>query len=208
MNNIAYAVLSAYLLGAMPFSYILGKLVKGIDIRKSGSKNVGATNLMRCAGTPLGIFALALDILKGTLAVTFLADIFYAQDFLISYHLFRVILGLVAVSGHVWTIFLKFKGGKGVATTIGVLAGLSPLAVCAGIGVWFIFILIFKYVSLSSIAMAITLPVSMFFLSEPIEYTILSSVLCIIIISRHYSNIRRIINKSEPCLNISSRQSK
>jgi acyl phosphate:glycerol-3-phosphate acyltransferase len=195
--NLISAAIIAYLLGSIPFSFILGKAIKGVDIRKTGSKNVGATNLMRCAGRVPGISALILDISKGIIAVTFIADIFYRQDFLISEHFFRIMLGLFAVMGHVWTIFLKFKGGKGVATSIGVLTGLSPMAVALGVFVWFVFIAIFKYVSLSSIAMAIALPIAMILLAEPVEYTALSCALCIIIVCRHYGNIIRIVKGTE-----------
>ena len=200
MPNIISAAIIAYFIGAIPFSFILGKAIKGVDIRTTGSKNVGATNLMRCAGKFPGISALLLDVLKGIIAVTFIADIFYRQDFLINEHFFKIILGLFAVIGHVWTVFLRFKGGKGVATTIGVLTGLSPLAVALGIFVWLIFIAIFKYVSLSSIAMSIVIPAVMIFLGEPVEYIVLSFALCIIIIYRHYGNIIRIIKATEPRL--------
>jgi acyl phosphate:glycerol-3-phosphate acyltransferase len=198
MLNIISAVIIAYCLGAIPFSFILGKAIKGVDIRTTGSKNVGATNLMRCAGKFPGISALLLDVSKGVIAVTFIADIFYRQDLLMGEHFFKIMLGLFAVMGHVWTVFLKFKGGKGVATTIGVLAGLSPLAVASGIFVWLVFIAIFKYVSLSSIAMSVAMPAAMLFLGEPVEYIVLSSALCVIILCRHYGNIIRIIKATEP----------
>jgi acyl phosphate:glycerol-3-phosphate acyltransferase len=198
MLNMIPAVIIAYLLGAIPFSFMLGKAIKGIDIRTTGSKNVGATNLMRCAGKFPGILALLLDASKGVIAVTFIADIFYRQDLLIGEHFFKIILGFFAVMGHVWTVFLRFKGGKGVATTVGVLIGLSPLAAALGIFVWLVFIAIFKYVSLSSIAMSVAMPVAMLFLGEPVEYIVLSFVLCIIIMCRHYGNIIRIINATEP----------
>jgi acyl phosphate:glycerol-3-phosphate acyltransferase len=200
MLNIISASIFAYLLGSIPFSFILGKAMKGIDIRTTGSRNVGATNLMRCAGKFPGISALLLDVSKGIIAVTFVANIFYRQDLLIGEHFFKIIIGLFAVMGHVWTVFLGFKGGKGVATTIGVLAGLSPLAVASGIFVWLVFIAIFKYVSLSSIAMSVAMPAVMLFLGEPVEYIVLSFTLCVIIICRHYGNIMRIIKATEPRL--------
>jgi acyl phosphate:glycerol-3-phosphate acyltransferase len=200
--HILFAVLIAYLIGAVPFSYILGRLIKGIDIRKQGSGNVGATNLTRCAGKPLGAAAFLLDAAKGFVAVVFVAGILYNQDFTIGYHLYRILLGLACVSGHIWTVFLGFKGGKGVATTIGVLTGLSPIAVILGLMVWVVFIAAFGYVSLSSIAMSLALPVSMFLRGEPVEYVVLSAILCIIIIIKHQSNIIRIITNKEPRTNL------
>ena len=197
MNSIAFPAAIVYILGAIPFSYILGKIVKGIDIRQMGSCNAGATNLIRCAGKPLGITALILDILKGLVAVTIIANIFYRPDMPVNLYLFKVVLGLTVVAGHVWTVFLKFRGGKGVATTIGVLIGLSPIAAISGLLVWCLFALIYKYVSLSSIAMSMSLPVFMLVFGQPKEYTILSIILCIFIIYRHRLNIYRLINGTE-----------
>jgi len=197
MTSIVFPVAIVYILGAIPFSYILGKIIKGIDIRQMGSCNVGATNLMRCAGKPLGITALVLDVSKGVLAVSIIADFFYSPAIPVNPYLYRVVLGLTAVAGHIWTVFLKFKGGKGVATTIGVLIGLSPIAVIPGLLVWCLFALIYKYVSLSSIAMSVSLPVFMLVFSQPKEYTILSIMLCIVIIYRHRLNICRLINGTE-----------
>jgi acyl phosphate:glycerol-3-phosphate acyltransferase len=201
MINIVYPMVIAYLLGAIPFSYILGRTVKGVDIRQTGSHNIGATNLMRCAGKALGITALILDISKGILAVSVIAVRFYNPSMMINPHLFRVILGLTSVAGHIWTVFLRFKGGKGVATTIGVLLGLSPLVAILSLAVWSIFTLIYRYVSLSSLAMAVSLPVFMYCLNQPAEYTVLAIILCIVIIVRHRLNIRGLINGTEYKIN-------
>jgi acyl phosphate:glycerol-3-phosphate acyltransferase len=195
--NIVYAIIISYMMGAIPFGFILGRTVKGIDIRRMGSHNIGATNLMRCAGRPLGIIALILDALKGVIAVTFIAAIFYEPDMLLSIDFFKVILGVSAVAGHIWTVFLKFKGGKGVATAIGVLIGLSPLAAISGLFIWCLFAAAFKYVSLSSMAMAISLPFLMIALAQPREYLILSLLLCIVIVYRHRFNICRLVRGTE-----------
>ncbi|TRZ52258.1 MAG: glycerol-3-phosphate 1-O-acyltransferase [Dehalococcoidia bacterium] len=197
VTSIAYPIAIVYIIGAIPFSYILGKIAKNIDIRQMGSHNAGATNLMRCVGKPLGITALTLDVLKGVLAVSIIANFFYSQAMIMNPYLFRVVLGLTVVAGHVWTVFLKFKGGKGVATTIGVLIGLSPLAAIAGLLVWCLFALIYKYVSLSSMVMSASLPIFMFVFGQPREYVILSTILCVIIIYRHRSNIYRLIKGKE-----------
>jgi acyl phosphate:glycerol-3-phosphate acyltransferase len=190
-------IITAYILGAIPFSYLLGKMLKGVDIRKVGSCNVGATNLMRNAGRPIGIAALILDILKGVIAVTIIADMFYSSSMAVNLYMFKVILGISVVSGHMWTVFLRFKGGKGVATTIGVLTGISPIAILLGLLVWLLFALFFRYVSLASVAMALSLPVLMFFLKQPEEYIVLSLVLCGFIIYKHRSNLVRIVKGME-----------
>jgi acyl phosphate:glycerol-3-phosphate acyltransferase len=195
--NIVYAIMLSYMIGAIPFSLILGRIVKGIDIRKIGSHNIGATNLVRCAGRPLGITALILDVLKGIIAVTFIAALFYEPDMVLSPYFFKVILGFSAVAGHIWSVFIKFKGGKGVATAIGVLIGLSPLAAISGLLIWCLFAVSFKYVSLSSIAMAISLPFLMIVLAQPIEYLILSLLLCVVIVYRHRFNIYRLYRGEE-----------
>lgn len=195
--NIMSAMAISYLIGSIPTSYIIAKLLKGIDIRDCGSGNIGATNLIRTVGRVPGITALILDIAKGVLAVTLIAYLFYSPSMFINEPLFKVILGLCAVSGHIWTIFLKFKGGKGVATAIGVFAGLAPIVTLSGLLIWLILALIFKYVSLSSIAMAISLPVLMVIFARPIEYIILSVILCIFITYKHKSNIARLIDGTE-----------
>jgi acyl phosphate:glycerol-3-phosphate acyltransferase len=196
-SSIICPIVISYILGSIPFSYLLGRIIKGIDIRKMGSCNVGATNLMRCAGRPLGVSALVLDISKGVIAVTVIAALFYKPDTIYNPHIFKVFLGFSAVAGHVWTVFLKFKGGKGVATAIGVLIGLSPLAAISGFLVWCLFAVVFRYVSLSSIAMAISLPLFMIILAQPKEYLILSLLLCLVIVYRHYLNIYRIVKGTE-----------
>ena len=194
---IVTSVLAAYLIGAIPFSYIIGRLLKGIDIRDYGSGNVGATNIMRTVGKVPGIIALLLDVSKGALAAAVIPLLFYNPGMQISEPFFKVILGLVAVCGHIWTIFLRFKGGKGVATSIGVFLGLAPFVTASGLIVWLILAGIFRYVSLSSIAMAISLPIFMLLYKRPVEYTILSVVLCVFIIYKHKANISRLLQGKE-----------
>ena len=159
MFSIIIGIIVSYLVGAIPFSYILGKCIKGIDIREHGSGNVGATNLIRSAGKLPGLVALLLDALKGFIVVVFVAGFFYRPGPLPSIALFKIMLGISVVSGHIWPVFLRFKGGKGVATAIGVFIGLVPLAMALALCIWGLFALVFRYVSLSSIAMVISLPV-------------------------------------------------
>jgi len=191
------ALAAAYLIGAIPTGYIMARLLKGIDIRDHGSGNVGSTNLMRTVGKVPGIACLFLDVAKGIVPVVIVANLFYPQAIFVSKPLFRVVLGLAVVSGHIWTIFLRFKGGKGVATTIGVFIGLSPVATALGLLIWLVVALISRYVSLSSIAMAVSLPFLMVAFSQPIAYIVLSIILCIFICYTHKSNISRLINGTE-----------
>jgi len=197
MFSLIGGILTSYLIGAIPFSYILGKCLKGIDIREHGSGNVGATNLMRSAGKVPGVIALFLDALKGFVAVTFVAGFFYKPGILPNVELFRITLGFAAVTGHIWTVFLKFKGGKGVATVIGVFIGLAPLAIVVGVFIWGLSAAMFRYVSLSSIVMAVSLPVIMFILHTPKEYILFACLLCVFIIYKHRTNISRLINGTE-----------
>lgn len=197
MVHLIIAALISYLIGSIPTSYIIAKLLRGIDIREHGSGNIGATNLIRVVGRIPGVIALLLDAAKGALPVVLLASIYYSPQALISEPLFKVVLGLCAVSGHIWTIFLKFKGGKGVATTIGVFIGLTPLVTTLGLLLWLVTVLLFKFVSLGSLAMAISLPLLMIIFARPIEFTALSITLCIFICYKHRSNIKKLIDGTE-----------
>lgn len=192
-----YPLLVCYLIGSIPTSYILAKVLKGVDIRKYGSGNVGATNLMRVIGKGPGIIGLLFDILKGFFPVLILAPVSYMPGLCIGQPLYKVLLGAALVSGHIWPIFLKFKGGKGVATSIGVLIALSYKAMLLGLLVWLLTALLFRYVSLSSIVMVFTLPIFMVLFRQPIEYILLSVLLCIFIVIKHMANIRRLINGTE-----------
>ena len=116
----------AYLIGSIPTAYILGKVIKGIDIRNYGSGNVGATNVFRVIGKKWGVLALFLDIIKGTIPVLLLFNLIVEDFSTVLYA--QLLIGFFAVCGHNWTIFLKFKGGKGVATTAGVICAVFPKA--------------------------------------------------------------------------------
>ena len=203
---IILGILISYLIGSIPTAYIFGRLLKGIDIRKSGSGNVGATNALRVLGKPAGIAVLVLDILKGFAAVFFLGNIIAARITGISDITARVLLGFCCICGHNWTIFLRFKGGKGMATTLGVLLGLAVKA--AGIKVvfalviltWIFVFVITRIVSLASILSGIALPLYMFLLKQPRILIYSSVLLSILIILRHKSNLKRLFQGKEPRL--------
>lgn len=191
------AILSAYLLGSIPASYIIAKVFRGIDVRKHGSGNVGATNVLRTAGKGPAILALTCDILKGVLAVTALSRFFYRFSIITDYESLQILLGFVAIAGHIWSVFLRFKGGKGVATSAGVLLILCPKALgIAGI-VWFGVVIISKYVSLASISASIALPIVVALQAGSIRLVVFTITLCLISCYKHRSNIIRLINGEE-----------
>ncbi|RLC51960.1 MAG: acyl-phosphate glycerol 3-phosphate acyltransferase [Candidatus Cloacimonadota bacterium] len=196
-SNLASAFVLAYILGSIPTSYLMGKFIKKIDIRDFGSGNVGATNALRVLGTKIGIITLIIDIGKGILAV-FMGKIIVAEPS----NIVLIALGLFAILGHIFTIFLKFKGGKGVATSAGVFIALSPLAVGIALIVFVLTVWISKYVSLGSILAALVLFLVELYWNithsfENIELLIFIFVIAAFIIIRHKSNIKRILAGNE-----------
>lgn len=199
MFYVTGSVLLAYLIGSIPTGYIFGKVLKGIDIREYGSGNVGATNVFRSVGKVPGIIVLVLDLVKGLVAVTlipylvrlvFTEPAVYGSVYLIS-------LGAAAIVGHIWTCFLRFRGGKGVATTAGVMIGLYPVVFFIGLAVWVIFVLIWKYVSLASIAAAVSLPVIALIMGKDIATIVFFSILAILGTYSHRANIKRLLQGTE-----------
>ncbi len=188
----------SYVIGSIPTAYIFGRLLKGLDIRQHGSGNVGATNAFRVLGKGPGTAVLILDIIKGIIPVVFVAG------FLDASVTGRIIAAVAAVCGHNWTCFLNFKGGKGIATTLGVLIGLTVvipqarIAVLLCVVVWTLAFLVSRIVSLSSLITAICLPVFMIFFVAPTSMIILSIVFCIFIVLRHRPNIHRLLSGQEP----------
>lgn len=183
-------ILLGYIFGSISFSYIVTKKVAGIDIRQHGSKNAGATNTLRLLGKGPAILVLALDALKGIAAVLIAMQL-TELPWLI------MVTGLFAILGHNWPVFFGFKGGKGVATTIGVVFTLAffPALVAAVIAL--IIIYIFRYVSLGSLVFATLLPVCMSLFDVPLAYIIGGIAIMILSYIRHSSNIVRIIKGEE-----------
>lgn len=192
---ILLGIITAYLLGSIPTSYLIGKLA-GVDVRKHGSGNVGATNVLRVLGKLPAAITLILDIGKGVLAVTLVASIFYRKG-MVDFNLFRALLGLAVIAGHNWTIFLKLKGGKGVATFIGVFAILLPIELIVGLIIWIITVWITKYVSLGSILLAMAVPLIAAFSGKGIETVTLAITACGIICYKHKGNINRLLMGTE-----------
>ena len=216
------SVALSYLIGSIPSAYILGRLAKGIDIRKHGSGNVGATNAFRVLGPCIGITVLFLDGLKGLICVAPLADFIIQQGLgpvalpigrqttglCLDSLLLRILLGIAAVAGHSLTIFLRFKGGKGMATTLGVLIGFAlkfpalKIILLAEILLWLAVFSISRIVSLASIVSAALFPVFFIILKQPIPLILMALTLAIFVIIRHKSNIYRLLHKQEPRLNL------
>ncbi len=185
---IAILLIISYLLGAVPNSLIIGKLFYKKDLRNYGSGNIGTTNTFRVLGKKPGVIVLLLDMLKGFIPVLF--------PLIFNIELNGLIFGVVAAIGHVYPIYLKFKGGKAVATSAGAILAFHP-AIFIGLALFFLFTLkISKYVSLSSILSAIVLFICSIFTQDLIFIT-LSFIIMVIIIIRHRSNIKRLINGTE-----------
>lgn len=197
---------AAYLIGSIPFSFLVVKLVAGADIRALGSKNVGATNVARTAGRGPGIVALLLDIAKGYAAVALARWIVAQPSWPFeagpaawqSRELWIGLAGLVAVLAHMYPVWLKFHGGKGVATAAGVFLALNPLAMLGAILVFAIVLLAFRFVSLASIVSAASIPLFMRFLVDaPFWRIVISIAIALAVILKHHSNIARLAARSE-----------
>jgi glycerol-3-phosphate acyltransferase PlsY len=200
-------LLIGFIAGAIPFGYLAGRL-RGLDIRRHGSGNVGFTNVARTMGWPYAVPVLALDVAKGFLPVLFGGSLLRivggpAPGVELGPagavpELFSVLLGAGAIAGHLFSPFLHFRGGKGVATAAGVFMALSPLAVAVCLGVFVVMLLLFRYVSLASIVTALILPIPAALLpprSSPILALALTAA--IVIVLRHVSNIRRLVGGTE-----------
>ncbi|MDC1106885.1 glycerol-3-phosphate 1-O-acyltransferase PlsY [Prolixibacteraceae bacterium] len=182
----------AYIIGSIPCGYWFTKHFYGIDIRKKGSGNIGSTNVGRFTTHNFAIFVQVCDMLKGLLPVVF-ALYFYEYTSVVVYR-----VAFFAVLGHCFSIFIKFRGGKGVNTAIGSLILIHPLSVVVGIGVYHLVKYLTCYVSMSSIMMSVSwiLTTVIFHVDE--KQVLLSSVLCMIVVLRHRSNIIRLMKGEEP----------
>jgi acyl phosphate:glycerol-3-phosphate acyltransferase len=192
------AALAAYFLGSIPTGFLVAK-AKGIDIRTVGSGNIGATNAFRVLGKPAGSFVLIVDALKGYIAAAWLSVLIIKLTNVpaANAETLRIISGICAVLGHNYTCWLKFKGGKGIATTAGVYIALAPLAVAIAIATWILFALVSRYVSVASIAAAIALPTAVWFTKDSVLLGIVTTALGALAIFKHKKNIQRLMNGTE-----------
>src|SRR6059058_1977168 len=203
MLTLAGILLGSYLLGSVPFGCVAGK-IRGIDIRKTGSGNIGATNVVRVLGKRYGYPVFVLDFLKGFGAVKISMSIVTdARPEWGSPEIFGILAAVASVIGHSFPLWLKFCGGKGVATSAGALFGLMPLATLIGVGIWILTFFLTRYVSVASVTTAVALPLViaiMTWLNQTYGKALFYSSLCIaaVVIWRHHSNLFRLIRGTEP----------
>lgn len=196
-SNIVFLILS-YLIGSIPFSIIAGKLFKGIDVREYGSGNAGATNTFRVLGKKAGIPVLILDVLKGLIAVDLVWFTSYVPSTEIYINL-QLAFGIAAVLGHVFPVYVGFRGGKGVATLLGFMIGVFPEAAVISIVIFVLTLLFSKYVSLSSIFAGLFFPFGVYYLSDNLVPTmmIFSIFVPVLLIATHQRNIERLVRGDE-----------
>ena len=203
MLTFASVLIVSYLLGSIPAGYLAGRLA-GVDIRKAGSGNIGATNVMRVLGKAYGYPVFAIDFLKGLAAVR--VSILIARHIQLartSMELIGIVAAVSCVTGHVFPVWLQFKGGKGVATSAGALFGLMPVALLIGAAVWIAMFQVTRYVSVASITAAIALPIViliMISLDQARTMALLYFSICLaaMVILRHRSNLSRLVRGTEP----------
>ena len=190
MENMAIACLIAYLLGSIPNGLVFGKLIWHIDLREHGSHNIGATNAWRTLGKGPGFLIFLLDFLKGALSV-------WLGSLLVGTPLAMVLAGVLAIVGHSCSLFLKFKGGKGVATGLGVIVMMMPLPALIVFLVWLAIVKVSGYVSLGSIVAAALVPILAWQSGYPLEYIGFGVLAAAFIIIRHHANIARLLHGTE-----------
>ncbi len=201
MGGIIVVIIASYLVGSLSPSIILGKILKGIDIREHGSGNAGSTNAFRVLGKRAGIAVLLIDIFKGYFTVQYISPL-SGGNIPISPDMIAILSGFSAAAGHVWTVFHSFKGGKGVNTATGALLALIPMPTIIAAGVFLLTLLITKYVSLGSIISSSSLPVILIIQrlrggGVSTELIIFTIIIPIFIIYTHRTNIKRLIRGEE-----------
>ncbi|HZD60181.1 MAG TPA: glycerol-3-phosphate 1-O-acyltransferase PlsY [Anaerolineae bacterium] len=185
----------AYILGSIPFGIIIGRALYGVDVRKFGSGNIGATNCYRTLGVAAGVAVLMADISKGLVPVVAVKAVLADSPDVVP--MISVIVGLAAVLGHSYSVFLGFTGGKGMATASGLILALWPWAAPILIGAWIVIVALTRYVSLASMVVAVLLPVLIIVLYPRTEYIVFSVAIAAVVVYRHRSNISRLIAGKE-----------
>ena len=194
MTSAILIVIISYLLGSFPTGFLVGKWKAGIDLREFGSGSTGATNVLRHVGKGPALCVFLIDVLKGLIAVLLSKEIILSDTW-------QVLAGLIALSGHIWPIWLQWKGGKAVATGLGILLGLSWPVGLGAFGVFVLVISISKTVSLSSVVAALSLPILMLLSFQSnfrLAYFLVSVSAMLMVLWRHRSNIKRLIQGKEP----------
>jgi acyl phosphate:glycerol-3-phosphate acyltransferase len=205
---IVVTLVPAYLLGAMPWGLWIG-LLRGVDVRKQGSGNLGATNVYRLLGPGLGILVLVLDAAKGALAVTWGGQGPAAATFPGGAAWAALAAGIMAIVGHMLSVFARFRGGRGVATTIGVFLALAPKGMLIGLGAFVLAFALTRRVSVGSLALAVAFPIGVLLTGEPgpdrTRLFVLALLAALLIIVRHIPNIRRLARGQERALDLKGR---
>ena len=183
-------ILGAYLLGAVPFGWVVGKVWGSIDVRQVGSGNIGTSNVMRTLGKGPALVVLVLDVLKGVVPVALAGSLGLSPAAVIA-------VGVAAVAGHVWPVFLLFKGGKGIATTLGVTISLDWRVALLLLGLWLAVLLVTRYISVASMTAAAALPFAVWGLGHPMEHIVGVLVIALLAILRHRGNLRRLLAGTE-----------
>ena len=193
--HIAGLVLLSYLAGGIPSGYLLVKRLRGFDIRERGSGNPGAANVFRMAGSVPGALTLAIDALKGYLPILLAHRLYPGQETV------AILCGAAAIIGHDWTIFLGFKGGKGVATSAGVFAAIVPKTIACTVVIFILGVGFSGHISIGSMAAASSLPVFCLLLNDPRAFTKLALAAAILILYKHIPNMKRLWGKKELQIN-------
>lgn len=183
-------IVLAYFIGALPTGLILVQVLRGIDIRKQGSGNIGAVNVLRVAGPGVAAAVLLIDVLKGLVPVLLALRAGLAPWAVVA-------AGLASITGHNWSVFLGFRGGKGIATSFGVLAGLSLPAALVAAAVWIVVVSITRFSSLGSLLAAVSVPIVLWRLRTPAEYAAFGIIASVFAIYRHRANIQRLVAGTE-----------
>ena len=199
MQRVIFTLVTSYLLGSIPFGYLLVRIFRGEDVRQSGSGNIGATNVSR-KSPALGAFTLLLDAAKGFFAVEIAAAYpgFGASD--VRIHRLMAASALFAIIGHMFPVWLGFRGGKGVATALGAFVRLAPIAVLVAIAIFILTVLVSRRISLGSIITAALFPTIVWLLNlsrDPLVLLLVGTA-ALLIIARHYQNILRLLSGEEP----------
>src|SRR6266852_3593331 len=203
--NPAWLLPAAYILGSIPFGVIFARLFGSADVRKSGSGNIGATNVARVAGPLAGILTLVCDTAKGAAAVLL------AGQFTNGSAAWMIVAAFAVLLGHCFPVWLKFKGGKGVATALGVFLALSPLAAVSALLLFVLFVAYWRYVSLGSVAAAAAMPLLIYFLwapryAPPIVVIVGTLAIAGLVIYKHDGNLQRLVDGTEPRFSFSKKK--
>lgn len=183
-------VLGVYVLGSVPTGLWLVRWVRGVDVREHGSGNIGTANVYRVAGPWLGSVVLVADVAKGAVPVLVCRGLDLAPGW-------AVAAGVASIAGHNWSVFLGFRGGKGIATSFGVLAALSPKAAAVAAGLWVTAVAVTRYASVGSVLAMLSVPVSMLLWKEPAAHLVFGVAAAVLGLVRHRSNLRRLVEGTE-----------